>query len=121
MTLQAALYHNRRRRRTAYRVDQYDALISTNHDIGASAVELPAAGTIAVSASIGVTAGDLSIATTLASRTIETPDLDADQIYELGFFEKGDTLDVTFSGGDVTLYILNDWQFPVAFAEGTFA
>lgn len=120
MTRAAALYHARSRRRTADRVSKYAALIATPHDIGASAVTLPAAGEIAVAADVSVTAGDISIATN-TSRTLETPDLDADQLHRLGHFEKGVTLDVTFTGGDVTLYILDDWKKATAFATGTFA
>lgn len=120
MSRAAALYHMRERRRTADRIKKFAALIATPHDIGASAVTLPAAGTIAVSASVGVTAGDISIATN-TSRTLATPNLSANQRHEIGFFEKGVTLDVTFSGGVVTLFIIDDWGKATAFAQGTFA
>jgi|SRR6056297_1362911 len=122
MSRQAALFHARERRRAADRFDQFAALIDSPHDIASSAVELPAAGFIGVSADVSVTAGDISIATTLASRTLETPDLDADIVYFLGQFEKGETLDVTFSGGDISLWIVNDWnELRSIFAQGTFA
>lgn len=122
MSRQAALFHARERRRSAERYGSFAGLIASPHDIGASAVALPSAGVIGVSASVSVTAGDLSIATTLSGRTIETPDLSADEIHLLGFLEQGDTLDVTFSGGDVSLYVYEDWRDSFAvFAQGTFA
>lgn len=117
--LQATLYHARKRRITARSLQRFGSLIASPHDLGASAVTLPAAGVIGVSSDSLVDEGDLTV-TTASGREIYTTDLPIGSIHKLGYFEKGNTLEITFRAGDVTLHVFNDWGVPFIFATGTF-
>lgn len=128
MSLQAALYHARKRREAAARFGRFASLIATPETLTTaaagnplgSALTMPAASMISVSFSADLTAGQLTVDTN-TSRTIGVPDLAADEIRLLGWFEKGVELTPDCAiAGTVTLYVLNEWTKPFSVATGVF-
>lgn len=128
MSRQAALYHSRERNRDLNRGRRFASLVSSPFDLGSvaggnpspNAFSMPAAANIGISFSGAVTAGDIIIA--VGSRTLGTPDLSADQIHRLGFFETGVQLIPTCANaGTVTLHYLDQWFRPSAVATGEFS
>lgn len=128
MSRQAALFHNRERRRALSRERSFSAQIASPFDLGSAA----AAGdspnplvlldsiNVAVSFSAAITAGQLTIDTN-RGKTLGTLALAADEIHRLGFFEKNVSLTPSCAiAGDVTIYILSDRRIPSVVATGTF-
>lgn len=116
------------RRREAARKSRFSSLIASPFDMGTvgatnpspNALVLPSAGVIGISFSTGVTAGQVTIETG-SGRSLGTPDLAADVIHRLGFFEPGVALTVTGAiAGTATLHYLDDWRRSAAIATGVF-
>jgi hypothetical protein len=128
MSRQAALYHNRERNRDLNRGRRFASLVSSPFDLGTVAggnpspnpFSMPVAANIGISFSGTVTAGDISISA--SSRTLGTPDLAADEIHRLGFFEAGVSIIPTgANAGTVTLHYFDQWFRPSAIATGVFS
>lgn len=128
MSRQAALYHNRERRRSLSRERSFSAQVASPFALGSvgtggdspNPLVLLDSINIGVSFSAPVTAGQLTIDTN-RGKTLGTPALAADEIHRLGFFEKNVTLTPSCAvAGTVTIHILDDRRIPSAVATGTF-
>lgn len=107
----------RDRRIERNRKNKFQALITTP---GAIPVTLPDAGVIGISSSVSVSQGQL-IATTSTGRTLGTPDLAANEVWRIGFYERGVEIDVTAApAGTVRLHYLDDRRDAFVIATGTF-
>lgn len=107
----------RDRRVERSRKDRFTALISTPASLPLS---LPEAGVLGVSCSAPVSQGQL-IVTSSTGRTMGTPNLAANEIWRIGFFEKGVEMDITAApAGTVRLHYLDDRREPFIIATGTF-
>lgn len=118
----------RDRRVESARKTQFGSLIATPFDMGTVAATnpltddlvLPEAANIGISFDDAVTAGDLII-TTSTGRTLGTPDLSADELWRIGFFERSvEILVESGIAGTVTLHYLDDRRVPFAIATGVF-
>ena len=129
MSLQAALYWARKRRKTAARVRAFAALIASPQALTGTiapgisgALAMPANGLLAVSYSVPTTSGQV-VVNTNGGKTFGTPDLAADEIRQVGYVESGQLVDIQITAavpGTATLYILDDWRIPSAIATATF-
>lgn len=128
MSRQAALYHNRERRRALSRERSFSAQVASPFALGSVAaggdspnpLVLLDSINIGVSFSAPVNAGQLTIDTN-RGKTLGTPALVADQIHRLGFFEKNVALTPSCAvAGTVTIHILDDRRIPSAVATGVF-
>jgi hypothetical protein len=112
MSIFALLKKNRERRNEA----AFSALIEEPGDVSSGLV-MPANGILAISASVAsvgdyyneeeeeMVPGEIQI--DVSGRAIGLPDLDADQIRKIGYFEKGKTITVSTSlAADVNLYLV---------------
>lgn len=126
--LQASLYHSRERKRDLRREGRFASFVASPFDLGDQAAmspatnpfTVPASASLAISFSDSVTSGDVEIA--VGGRTIQTPDLAADQIFKIGYFEQDFTLTPTANiAGTMTLYLLDQWNKATAIAEGTWS
>lgn len=107
----------RDRRIESARKKRFDALIASP---GSFPLVLPEAGVIGVSCDAAVSQGELIVSTS-TGRSIGTPDLEADQVWRLGFLERGVEVDISASPtGTVTLHYLDDRRKEFAVATGSF-
>jgi hypothetical protein len=107
----------RDRRVERSRKDRFTELISTPASLP---LPIPEAGVLGISCSAPVSQGQLII-TSSTGRTLGTPNLEADEIWRFGFFEKGVEIDVTAApAGTVSLHYLDDRRDAFVIATGTF-
>lgn len=107
------IQHNRRVERN--RKGSFTALIETPASLP---LMLPEAGVLGVSSSVGVSQGQL-IMSTSTGRSIGTPDLAANEIWRIGFYERGVEIDISSApSGTVTLHYLDDRRDAFAIATG---
>lgn len=128
MARPAVLYKARERRRAAADFKKFGPDIASPFDLGAAApaaplpnaYPVPANARLAVSFSVPVAAGQLTI--NYGDRALGTTALAADQVRLLDWVERA--VEVTIQSaiaGTVTLYVLDEWNRPSAIAQGTFA
>lgn len=99
------------------RKDRFGALIQTPASLP---LPLPEAGVIGVSSSVAVSQGQL-IVTTSTGRTLGTPDLAANEVWRIGFLERGVEVDITAApAGTARLHYLDDRRDAFVIAAGTF-
>lgn len=119
LPIKRRLHHLRKRYFSGY--------ISSPFDLGSVAATgvlpnpflMKAAGNIGISFSAGITAGQLTISR--GSRTIKTPNLVANQIHRLGFFETKFSLTPSCAiAGTVTIHYLDHYFKSSPVATGTF-
>jgi hypothetical protein len=118
------------RRRAAQRKVGFKSLITSPQVLTggiapaiSSALALPNGAYLGLSYSVAVTSGQLQ-ANTNGGRTLGTPDLDADEIHRIGWFERGFSMDLEITAavaGTATLHYLDEWRnsFPIATAVFT--
>lgn len=129
MSVPAALYWSRKRRKAAARVQAFSALIASPSVLTggvapaiSSTLAMPANVLLAVSYSVGITSGQL-VVNVNTGKTMGVPDLAADEIRELGYVEAGQLVDIELTAavaGTATLYVLNDWRIPSSIATVVF-
>lgn len=122
--LQGVLYAARARVSSAKGVGAFAALIAAPADISAGALFImPAGARLAFSFSTDATANQVRLtAAGPTDRTLGSPALAADQVFKTDWLAEG----VAVGGesdipGELTVYVLDQWQRPVAIATGTFA
>jgi len=125
---QAALFHARERRSSAQDHQSFDTDIASPANMGTvaatnpltTAYDVPKDAQLGVSFSVGVSAGQLTVATN-DSRTIGTPALAANQVHRLGNIRRALELTPTCAiAGTVTIHVFDDWFRPTAIATGVF-
>jgi hypothetical protein len=87
-----------------------------------STLSLPASGRLGVSYSVAVLAGQLQAGTS-TGRTLGTPALSADEVYDIGYFDEDVELDLEITAavsGTATLHFLDDWRTANAIATAVF-
>jgi hypothetical protein len=104
-------------RRQHERVDRkrFDALVAMPHDLETGDLDMPANGRLAVSHSVGVTEGQLSL--TVNGEDHFTPDLTADEVWRLDYVERARAVNVeTLVPGEVTVYLVDPFgrHLPIA-------
>ena len=119
----------KRRRIEASRASRFSSLISSPDILTggvapavSSPLSLPAAGYLAISYSVGVTLGDLQLNTS-TGKVLGTPNLDADELHRIGWFERNVAVDLEITGviaGVASLYYLNDWRQEFLIGTATF-
>lgn len=128
MSLQAALYNARKRRRYAAEFQRFSADISSPEDLGsvASGLDL-SAYTVKGSVNLGIsldqniTVDSVQITTGRFGRTIVVPVTPADVVARIGYHPKGETFTIAAGlTGTVTLYVFDEWFRPTAIATGVF-
>lgn len=129
MSVPAALYWSRKRRKVAARVQAFSTLIASPSVLTggvapatSSTLAMPANALLAVSYSVGITSGQL-VVNVNTGKTMGVPDLAADEIRELGYVEAGQLVDIELTAavaGTATLYVLNDWRIPSSIATVVF-
>lgn len=95
----------RDRRVERSRKERFAGLIQTPASLP---LPLPEAGVLGVSSSVSVSQGQL-IVTTSTGRTIGTPNLAANEVWRIGFFERGVQINITAGpNGTARLHYLDD-------------
>ena len=96
------------RRKARERITAFDALVATPHDLGTGPLVLPAAARLALSHTVALSAGQVTITTVAGRRQWSHPALAADAIHR-GDWAEADHR-VTASGtplGTLTLHMVN--------------
>lgn len=107
----------RDRRVERARKNHFDALIQTPASFP---LILPEAGVIGISSSAPVSQGQL-IATTSTGRTLGTPNLAANEVWRIGFLEKGVSVNITAGpNGTARLHYLDDRRDAFIIAQRSF-
>lgn len=107
----------RDRRVERNRKNRFAGLIGTPASLP---LAIPEAGVIGVSSSVAVAQGQLII-TTSTGRTLGTPDLAANEVWRIGFFERGVQINITAApAGTARLHYLDDRRDAFVIATGTF-
>jgi hypothetical protein len=107
----------RNRRVERARKDRFGAIIGTPASLP---LTLPEAGVIGVSSSAAVSQGQL-IVTTSTGRTLGTPALAANQVWRIGFFERGVVMNITAGpNGTARFHYLDDRRDDSVIASRTF-
>ncbi len=119
----------KRRRVEASRASRFSSLISSPDVLAggaapavSGALSLPASGFLAISFDVGINSGDLQMNTN-TGRVLGTPNLLADVLHRIGWFEKDVEIDLEVTGatpGVASLYYLNDWRQEFLIGTATF-
>jgi hypothetical protein len=116
------------RRKEASRKGRFLSLTETPFDMGTVAINnpspnelvLPESGDIGVSFSVPVSLGQLIVSSN-SGRTLGTPNLVADQVWRIGFFERAITMVAQSAvAGTVTIHFLDGHRKPFSIATGVF-
>ena len=122
------LIHRKRRKESA-RKSVYQTLIGTPEilvggasPVASSFVKLPAAGYLAISHSVAVTAGEL-VSNTSRGKILGTVNLNASELHRIGWFERDVDINLELTSavpGTATLYYLDAWRRPYQIASAIF-
>lgn len=117
------------RRREAQRSVAFKGLIASPQVLTgglapatSSTLALPQTGHVGVSYSVPITSGQLLVNVN-NGRALGTPNLAANQIFRVGWLERGLLIDVELTAavaGTATLYYMNEWKKPSAIATAVF-
>lgn len=114
---QQHLWNLRRRTRARSSLRAIDSLVTTPHDLGSGPLRMPAGARLAISHSVGLTAGEVTVSLGNGA-SFSHPALVADVLFPGLWAEKGQ--DVTVSGaptGTLTLHVLDPFSnVPLAVA-----
>lgn len=117
-----------RKRKEATTKSRFKSLISSVFALGTvarnnystNALALPASGNIGISCSVAISQGEL-LAQTSTGKIVGTPDLAADQVHHIGYFEKGVTIKIkSAKAGTGRISFLDERREANTIASGTF-
>lgn len=110
----------RERRLEASRKKSFQPLMTSPTDVSSVGLTLPESGNIGVSYSVPISQGQLLLNSS-NGRSVGTPDLAANQVWRIGFYEKGVVLNPAQTpAGTLTIHYLDDRRVPHVIATGDF-
>ena len=110
----------RERRLEASRKKSFQSLMNSPVNVSSGVLTLPESGNIGVSFSAPVSQGQILLNSS-TGRSVGTPDLAANEVWRIGFYEKGVQLDPAVSiSGTLSIHYLDDRRVPHVIATGAF-